>query len=134
MANRRRPAVNVAVALLNPKLSVPVYGFAPATPPDSYVLVRRVGGTKIDIVTDGPMLLFECWHPFDAETLACQVMDALEYSFSEFVDYIDTDDSAQRAWITRYEEVGAPAQHPDPAVPDKDRWILTVRLGIATNL
>lgn len=134
MADRRRPAVNVAVAYLDPLVPVPVYGSAPVAPPESYVIVRRVGGPRMNAVTDGPMLVFECWHPDDAEDLAGRVMDALENASAQFVDYIDADGSAQRAWITNFQEVGAPAQNPDPSVPDSDRWTLTVRLGISTNL
>ncbi|ATL70782.1 hypothetical protein [Nocardia terpenica] len=80
------------------------------------------------------MLTFECWHPISAEALAMQVLDLLENAPGQFVDYLDDAGNPHRAWLSFYEEAGASTQHPDPEIPLTDRWILTARLGIATNI
>ncbi|MGW0245055.1 hypothetical protein ACWDYH_00255 [Nocardia goodfellowii] len=80
------------------------------------------------------MLTFECWHPVSAEELAMQVLDIVENSPGEFVNYQSDTGESRRAWISFYEEVGAPAQHPESDVQLVDRWVFTARLGIATNI
>lgn len=134
MANSRKPAISVAVALLTPLLSVPVFNQVDSVRPDSFVRVTRVGGPRKNIVTDGPMLTFECWDYVSAEGLAMKVADLLEDSPGSFVTYTDDDGNPQDAWISSWEEVGAPTQHPDPDVDYQDRWVLTARLGISTNI
>ncbi|QIS16497.1 hypothetical protein [Nocardia arthritidis] len=134
LGSKRHPAVSVIVTYLAPKISVPIMNHAPANRPDSFVRVTRVGGVKKNIVTDGPMLTFECWHPVSAEALSMQILDLLENAPGEAVDYLGDDGKPHKAWLAFYEEVGAPTQHPDPEVPQTDRWVLTARLGISTNL
>lgn len=134
VGSRRHPAISVVVALLSSKLTIPVFNTAPSQLPDSFVRITRVGGPKKNIVTDGPMLTFECWHPVSAEELAMQVLDIVENSPGEFVNYQSDTGESRRAWISFYEEVGAPAQHPESDVQLVDRWVFTARLGIATNI
>ncbi|WP_156162004.1 hypothetical protein [Nocardia vulneris] len=134
VGSRRHPAISVAVALLSGHLTIPVFNAAPAVLPDSFVRITRVGGAKQNIVTDGPMLTFECWNPVSAEELAMQVLDIIENSPGEFVEYRSDDGTPRKAWISGYEEVGAPAQHPESDVQLSDRWVFTARLGIATNI
>ncbi len=134
MPDRRHPAVSVVVAYLGSMLDVPVSSRVPVDRPDSFVRVSRVGGLKTNIVTDGPMIKCECWHPVSAESLAMRVMDLLEDLPPSFVDYRDDDGNPQRAWVSTFTEIGAPAELPDPDVSTQDRWILTVALGIATNV
>ena len=134
LGSKRHPAISVVVAYLTPKLSVPVVNRAPVQRPDSFVRVTRVGGPKLNIATDGPMLTFECWDVVSAEALAMQVLDLLENSPASLVEYQDDAGNPHRAWISSYTEVGAPTEHPDPSIPLSDRWVLTARLGIATNI
>lgn len=101
----------------------------------SYVLVRRVGGVRLNTVTDGPWLLCECVAPVSAEALAMRVADLLEAAPGEFVTYFNDDMTPARAWIASYAEVGAPAQNPDEDLqPEYDRWTLTVQLGISSHI
>lgn len=134
LGSKRHPATSVAVAYLTPYLSVPVMDRGPTNRPDSFVHITRVGGPKFNIATDGPMMTCECWDLVSAEALAMQVMDLVENAPGQWVDYLDDDGGSHRAWITKYEEVGAPNQHDDPTIPNQDRWRLTFRWGIATNV
>jgi hypothetical protein len=135
VADKRHPAVSVVVSYLSPLLDVPVSNLVPADRPDSFVRVWRVGGPKINEVTDGPMITCECWHPVSAEDLANQVLQLLDDMGSQFIEYPDDFGNTHRAWVIDYfEEVGAPTQMEDEDVPDQDRFVLTVRLGIATNV
>ncbi|MFE2997997.1 hypothetical protein ACFXG4_23670 [Nocardia sp. NPDC059246] len=134
VGSRRHPATSVVVAYLSPLLSVPVMDHGQSARPDSFVYITRVGGPKKTIVTDGPMITFECWHPVSAEALAMEVLDHIENAPGDFVPYLDDDGNQHRAWISSYEEVGAPAQHRDSSIPNLDRWVFTARLGIATNM
>lgn len=135
LGSRRHPAVSVVVSYLAAHISEPVFYHAPAKDrPEIFVRVTRVGGPKINIVTDGPMLTIECWHPVCAETLALRVLDLMENAPGEYIEYTDDDGTPEKAWITSYREVGAPTAHPESEYPLLDRWVLTVRLGIATNV
>lgn len=134
LGSRRHPAVLVTIAYLTPRVSVPVMDRVDSDRPQSFIRVTRVGGPKLNMVTDGPMLTFDCWHPVSAEALACRVADIIEGSPGEMVPYVDDDGNAQTAWISSCEEVGGPVQLPDDQVPDCDRWTFTARLGIATNV
>ncbi|MFB8281892.1 hypothetical protein [Nocardia colli] len=133
--NARKPAVSVVIAYLAQSLGVPVSDRVPANRPESYVLVRRVGGVRINEVTDGPWILCECVAPATAEVLAMRVADLLEAAPGEYVTYLRDDMTTAQAWIASYVEVGAPAQNPDEDLqPDYDRWTLTAQLGISSHI
>src|SRR5690349_20757949 len=112
MAGKRRPAVSVGIAYLKTHLTVPVVDEVPRSRPAEFVKVVRVGGTKRNIVTDCPMLTFECWAPDEiaAEELCIQVADLLEDSPGERVNYL-TDAGTEQAFITHHSEVGGPASN-----------------------
>ncbi|MGY1896200.1 hypothetical protein [Nocardia gipuzkoensis] len=125
----------VVIAYLAAHLDVPVSDRVPAARPESYVLVRRVGGVRLTDVTDGPWMLCECVAPGSAETLAMRVADLLENAPGEFITYLNDDMTTAQAWINSWAEVGAPAQNPDEDLqPEYDRWTLTAQLGIASNI
>lgn len=77
---------------------------------------------------DGPHFSFDCWDAGDAEGLAYAVYSALRSAEGSYIDY-----PGGRAWITRVEEVGGPAHQPHPDIPEQDRWVLTLRVGIAVD-
>lgn len=53
------------------RAELPAYGFGdatvitriPSTRPEVLVLVRRLGGTRLNLVTDEPLIGVECWAP-----------------------------------------------------------------------
>lgn len=120
------PAVGVAVALLNEHLvSVRAGGKWPKSKPASFVRVSRVGGTKDTMVTDRPVLLFECWAPdsVHAEGLANSVRTIMFSNQFEFVDGYK---------LTGWTEVSC-VEFDDPDVTTHSRWQVTGTLGIAAR-
>lgn len=120
------PAVAVTVAYLGSRLEVPVAGKMPRTRPAAFVRVSRAGGVMSNLVTDAPLLVFECWATTGpaAEDLANLVRAHLKQAPSSF---------AAGAWIRWWREAGGPSEFPDPDVTDMERWQLSGTLGIATK-
>ncbi|RJO79312.1 hypothetical protein D5S18_02990 [Nocardia panacis] len=133
--NARKPALLVARALLVAQLgNVPVLTDIDIQRPNRFVRITRVGGPRLTKVTDGPMILAECWDVRSAEALAGEVADIFELAPGRYVNYTGDDGKPAHAWISSWHEVGGPVRHPDPDVLSQDRWTLTVRLGISTNV
>ena len=95
----------------------------PKTRPDTYVRLSRAGGPRRDLVTDMPMVIFECYavsEP-DAEDLAEQcrrIVHAEPYSA----------DSP----IRRVVETGGPVNFPDPDT-SLPRYQFTVQLNVRSE-
>lgn len=81
------PRLNIqahARAYLAAHLGVPVLVNVPDPRPESFVLVRRSGGRRLDRVRDRPGLDVEAWAPSEAEAQelmddVCDLMEAYEY-------------------------------------------------------
>ncbi|MBF6333443.1 hypothetical protein [Nocardia transvalensis] len=116
------------IVLLRSALGVPVVNELGAQRPARFVLVDRTGGPMVNEAVDGPQFRLECWDSDDAEGLAYAVWSAVWSARGSYVDY-----GGGRAWITRVEEIGGPAHVPHPDVPEQDRWVLALRMGIAVN-
>jgi hypothetical protein len=87
----------------------------PAVRPAQLVKVRRIGGTTANIVTDAPMLVFDCWAPTEiaAEDLA-RVVRAEVMAMP-----------GQSDVCTHVVEVGGPVNQPDPD-SNSPRYVFTV--------
>lgn len=71
------------------------------------IKVTRVGGSKLRLNTDSPMLVFECWAltPVEASELARQARAYVNAMAGETVNGV---------WVFKVREVGGPAYFPDP--------------------
>lgn len=122
------PAVVVAVSLMKSVLPADVHVSSkmPRTRPEKIVRISRAGGPMANMVTDAPLLIFECWaiSSVDAENLANLVRAELARSQSKTID---------GAFIRWYREAGGPADFDHPDVTDMSRWQLSGELGIATK-
>lgn len=110
------------VAYLGGLLAVPVSTKVPNPRPASFVRLRRVGGARRDLVTDSPVLVFECWAATEteAERLAATArahVGALEQT------------TVSGVYVRSVEEVGGPVPFPDPAT-DTPRYQFTARLNL----
>jgi len=120
-------AVPVVIAALRTYLpgTVKIASKYPPADPDFLVRVSRAGGSKSNLVTDSPTMLFECWarSEADAETLSGQVASALEAAQFE---------SFMGAQLRGWSEAGrAPLDDPDK--PGMSRWQITGTLGISVQ-
>lgn len=103
--------------------------------PQQYVLVRRTGGAFFNRVVDGATLTISCYAPDSAEELAYRAEDLLyTASLGSWSDFVDDQGNTDRAWFTGYESLGGCANYLDPDVRELDRWVFTVRLGVATHV
>lgn len=115
------PDVEAAlVAALKPVLGVPVVTKVPPTRPASFVRLTRVGGARLNRITDRPLVVFECWAATedDASALARLTrahVEALAQSF------------AGEAWVRAVVEVSGPQSFPDP-VSGTPRYQYTAQL------
>lgn len=126
------PPIRVAIAVLNTVLvprreGLKIGSKYPTTDPAQFVRVDRVGGTMSNVVTDNPLMLFECWTRNDsapnAEALANDVLSSL--AAARFGVYDD-------AFVRWWNPVGcAPLNDPDK--PMMSRWEVSGELGLATK-
>lgn len=120
-------AVDVVTGYLATELasraeSAPVHSQIPSTRPSRFVLVRRVGGPRRDLVTDLPLLTVEAWGEDEGDAIdllgLCRgLIGALRGSVQSGVT------------VYRVNEVGGPGWLPDP-VSDHPRFTLTVEIGM----
>ena len=82
------------------------------TTPSRYVRVTRVGGVRNTLVTDQPLVVFECWDATDptAASLATLTRSIVQACNNERIG---------QAWLSWSREVSGPAwnPHPDTALP-----------------
>ncbi|MBF6330861.1 hypothetical protein [Nocardia transvalensis] len=135
-SNVRKPALAVCYALLRKELSkdVVILTDIDQKRPDRFVKISRVGGPRYNAVTDGPMFMIECWCTGSAEEMAMHVASVFELCLGRYVEYQNDAGESAYAFISSYREVGGPVRHLDPDVSSQDRWTMTVRLGISSNV
>lgn len=87
---------------------VPVSSRVPNPRPETFVRLTRVGGGRRDLVTDSPMVVFECWSDDEdtASDLGALVRAHVWAMRSEDVQGVS---------IGRITEVGGLQAYPDPA-------------------
>ncbi|MFI8853684.1 hypothetical protein ACIGW3_26310 [Streptomyces sp. NPDC053499] len=95
---------------------VPVGTRVPDPRPPSFVRLERVGGTRRDLVTDGPRLTVECWGPTEeAAADLATVARALVFALPGW----------RGAAVYAVADVGGPNTSPDP-VSDQPRVVFSV--------
>lgn len=94
----------------------------PKTRPKRFVKVTRVGGTKIRLNADSPMLTFECWEETTKKAHdLCQLVRAHLHAMAGH--------EVAGEWVYRVQEVGGPAYFPDPT-SDTPRYQITVMVDL----
>jgi hypothetical protein len=91
----------------------------PAVRPELMVKPRRIGGPRANLVTDAPMMVFDCWAPTEiaAEDLA-RVVRAEVLAMP-----------GQSDVCSHVDEVGGPVNQPDPD-SNSPRYVFTVILHL----
>lgn len=113
-------AEGVLVNFLNGVLDVPVSTRVPSPRPASFVRVVRVGGSRRDLVTDGPLLVFEAWAA--TETAAADLARLARAYVGSLPGQ-----SVNGVWVYRVVEAGGTQSFPDPAT-DSPRYQFTVQI------
>lgn len=92
----------------------------PLPRPERFVTVRRSGGTKANIVQDGPLLIFEAWGDAeeDAQDLAQLCRALMQKTQGTVVDAVS---------IGHVTEVGGVVSLPDPR-SDQARYTFVLRV------
>lgn len=91
-------------------------------PAGGFVLVRRVGGPRLNQVADNPTVTIEAWQDTDAEAHdLCQLARSVVYAMRG-----TTEDGHA---IYRIGEFGGPADLPDP-LSDQPRYTCTLTIGV----
>lgn len=116
-------AEHVVLDFLHDELGdVDVGNFVPKPRPERFVLVRRLGGPRMNEVADNAMLGIEAWgeNLGDAQDLI-QWCRALIHSMSGQI--------VAGVTVYRVTEIGGPAQLPDP-LSDQPRYVFTVQVAM----
>jgi hypothetical protein len=90
--------------------------------PDSFVTVRRVGGTRRSVVTDGPFLAVDAWgvSPEVAHDLAQK---------ARMLIHDLTGRSVESVPVYRVDELAGPFQNPDPE-SSQPRYSATYQVSV----
>jgi hypothetical protein len=134
-----KPALQAAIAILASAFAVPssfyptpiAVGFRlppgwPATKPAEFVRVSRVGGRMLNLITDSPRVLVECWGPDvgTVEQMTCTARGALLNSLGQRWAGIYV-----REWVNEQ----GPVDFDDPQVTDMRRWQFHGDLLVSTT-
>lgn len=114
------------VSFLSDRLgeSVWVSTNVPTVRPPLAVKVTRVGGVRRNLVTDAPMVMFECWA--NSGDLIADEIAASDLARRARAHVGSLDDTAgSRVGLAHRREVGGPAFNPDPD-SDAPRYSFTV--------
>lgn len=91
-------------------------------PADGFLVIRRVGGPRLNLVADNPTVAIEAWHDTDAEAHdLCQLARSLVYAMRGEVH--------SGTAIYRVSEFGGPTDFPDP-LSDQPRYSCTLSIGV----
>lgn len=99
----------VAITYLKSKIAgVSISTKIPDPRPTKLIKVTRVGGTKLRLNADSPMLVFECWGStsIEASELCRQARAYVNAMAGETINGV---------WVFKVREVGGPAFFPDPS-------------------
>lgn len=109
---------DLAIAAVNQdgRSGVSWYGRVPATRPDEFGRIIRVGGVRETLVSDAAMLAVEGWAQTDARAVA---IVNLGRAILE----------AQDAVLFGCREISGPANLPDPTT-DQVRYTLTIQIRV----
>lgn len=115
-------AEQVVLDHLDEQMGVDVGSHVPTPRPTPFVLVRRLGGTRLNEAADNAMLGVEAWGE-TAPTAADLIQEAraLIHAMRGGVH--------SGVAVYRVTEIGGPAQLPDP-LSDQPRYVLTVQVAM----
>lgn len=103
--------------------TVPVRDRVPNPRPVPLVMVRRLGGPRRDVVTDGPQITVECWA---ADNAAAHDLAQL---CRGLVNDMPDHQTGNGVVVYRVDEMGGPAALPDP-LTDHPRYVFTTTLAV----
>lgn len=106
-------------ALLEP---TPVVTRVPKPRPDRFVLVRRLGGARANLVVDDAQLGIECWDDTDAEA-----HDLAQLARAHVNAMAGTVAGGVRVYAVR--EFAGPADLPDP-LSNQPRYVFTSQVAV----
>lgn len=115
-------AAALVIEHLSDMLTVPVVGKVPTTRPDEWVLVRLVGGARLNKVADEPRLAIEAWSTTDedAHDLAQECRGLVWQLRGTTLDGVA---------VYRIQEASGPQNFPDP-VSDQPRFTFSVQIAL----
>lgn len=108
-------AEKILVAELKARLALPVVTKVPNPRPPTFVRLKKVGGTRRDVVTDSPMVVVECWAPTSTEA------DDLSQLVRAHIFALAPDT------VRKVREVAGPQDFPDP-LSENPRYQFTVQI------
>lgn len=112
----------LAITHLKPLLGVTVSTRVPSPRPETFVRVVRVGGTRRDLISDRPMLVFECW------AASSTAASDLARRARAYVGALPGQ-SVNGVWVYRVDEIAGPQSFPDP-VSGSPRYQFTVQVAL----
>lgn len=98
----------------------------PATMPDAFTRVSRIGGSRLNLVQTRPTVLVECWALTDLAAqaradAAWQALDAAQHSTRAGV------------WLAGIDS-SEPVEYPDPDAPRHRRYQFTASVTAALSI
>lgn len=123
-----KPALKTAIAILVDAFgsTVDVSAKMPQRPPNQFIRVNRVGGSRPNLVTDSARILIECFGP-DPETVESMwatVDEAMHNAVGTVVDSV---------FVRGWDNVDGPTDFPHPDLLSWDRWQLHGDLMLSTS-
>jgi hypothetical protein len=115
-------AVDVVVTALDADLTEPVRSRVPNPRPTTFVLVRRTGGPKRNLVTDQAQITVESW------AATCEDAADLAQSARAIMNDLPGQ-SIGGVLVVRVEEASGPADLPDP-LSDQPRYSQTFSVAL----
>lgn len=123
------PDIEKALAgYLRSRLGVRVSTRVPAERPDRFVEVKRIGGTRANLVQDEPIIMLRAWGASNDAESAGPAADLARATYYQL-------DAAQRSWLADdcwlyHARIGSPVNNPD-AGTDTPRYQMTATLRVA---
>lgn len=122
-----KPALQAAIAILTPAMSPTLVAFRmPDARPTQFVRVSRVGGRMLNLVTDSPRILVECWGP-DVGTVEGMCNTARAALLNSCGHYF------AGVYVREWTNEQGPVDFDDPEVTDMRRWQFHGDLRVSTN-
>lgn len=115
-------AVGLLVTHLRTVLDDPVHATIPASRPSAFVLVRRTGGPRADLIRDSAQITLEAYGPTDKAA-----HDLLQLARAHV--HALRGEALGNSTVYRVTEFAGPGNLPDP-LSDASRYTLTVQVAL----
>lgn len=114
-------AAAVVIDAIDPQMWVPVVSRVPDPRPSRFVIVRRIGGPRMNLVADEAMLTVEAYGETEADAHdLCQQARSLIYAMRGT--------TSSSVAVYRVTEIAGPARLPD--IADHERYTLTIQVAM----